>query len=94
MPHPDAGGDDESHLMDAIYRMAGNRLVTSPDAAGSCNASINMAPRRNHCCLPPDGPDDFRLLMRAWPAIWPEYFAQKLFHFCWNRLMPWRFSPG
>jgi hypothetical protein len=26
--------------MDAIYRVDGNRLVTSPDAAGSCNASM------------------------------------------------------
>jgi hypothetical protein len=40
MPHPDAGGDDESHLMDAIYCVDSNRVVTSPDAAGPWDASM------------------------------------------------------
>src|SRR5882757_7783066 len=26
--------------------------------------------------MPPSGPDDFRPLMLAWRAMWPEYFAQ------------------
>jgi hypothetical protein len=57
--------------MDAIYRVDGNRLVTSPDAAGPWNASMqhgsapqSLLPAANAECHQ-SGPDDFRPMMQA-----------------------------